>query len=85
MGLNLFHFQNIASFRIIWHQNVKLHKKLNFSVKLVKTGFVANDNWRQAPCFDLLHHKCFIECNLNTSLHLLHRFTSGFKRLISSH
>ena len=35
-------------------------KKLNFPVKLLKTVFVANDNWRQAPGLDLLHHKC--EC-----------------------
>ena len=25
-------------------------------MKLLKTAFVANDNWRQAPGFDLLHH-----------------------------
>ena len=26
------------------------------STKLLKTGFVANDNWQQVPGFDLLHH-----------------------------
>ena len=27
-----------------------------FPIKLLKTGFVANEKWRQAPGFDLLHH-----------------------------
>ena len=31
-------------------------KKIIFHTKLLKTGFVANDNWRQAPGFELLHH-----------------------------
>ena len=30
--------------------------KKYFHIKLLKTGFVANDKWRQAPGFDLLHH-----------------------------
>ena len=28
-------------------------KKLNFLIKLLKTGFVTNDKWRQAPGFDI--------------------------------
>ena len=32
-------------------------KNLIFPSKLLKTGFGANDKWRQAPGFDLLHHK----------------------------
>ena len=31
-------------------------KKFTFPIKLLKIGFVANDKWRQAPDFDLLHH-----------------------------
>ena len=31
-------------------------KKIIFHVKLLRTGFVANDKWRQAPGFDLLRH-----------------------------
>ena len=31
-------------------------KTINFPIKLLKTEFVANDNWRQVPGFDLLHH-----------------------------
>ena len=31
-------------------------KKLIFHLKLLNTGFVANDKWRQAPGFDMLHH-----------------------------
>ena len=31
-------------------------KKFIFHLKLLKTGFVANNNWRQAPGFDMLHH-----------------------------
>ena len=31
-----------------------------FPTKLLKTGYVANDKWRQAPGFDLLHHKCVV-------------------------
>ena len=27
-----------------------------FPIKLRKTGFEANDKWRQVPGFDLLHH-----------------------------
>ena len=30
--------------------------KNNFPITLPKTGFVANDNWREAPGFDMLHH-----------------------------
>ena len=29
-----------------------------FHIKLIKTGFVANDKWRQEPGFELLHHIC---------------------------
>ena len=29
--------------------------KDNYPYKLLKTGFVANDKWRQAPGFDLSH------------------------------
>ena len=31
-------------------------KKNIFHIKLLKTGIVANDKWRQAPGFELLHH-----------------------------
>ena len=31
--------------------------KTIFHIKLLKTGFVANDKWRQAPGFIMLHHK----------------------------
>ena len=31
-------------------------KKLISYKITIKTGFVANDKWRQAPCFDMLHH-----------------------------
>ena len=31
-------------------------KKLFFHIKLLKTGFVAKDKWRQAPGFVLLDH-----------------------------
>ena len=31
-------------------------KKISFHLKLLNTGFVANDKWRQAPGFDKLHH-----------------------------
>ena len=31
-------------------------KKNIFHIKLLKTGFVANDKWRQAPGFELLRH-----------------------------
>ena len=30
--------------------------KISFHIKLLKIGFVANDNWRQAPGFGMLHH-----------------------------
>ena len=33
-------------------------EKIIFHVKLLKTQFVANDKWRQAPGFDMLHHIC---------------------------
>ena len=32
-------------------------KKIIFHIKLLKTGFVANEKWRQASGFELLHHK----------------------------
>ena len=32
-------------------------KKIIFYIKVLKTVFVANDKWRQAPGFDRLHHK----------------------------
>ena len=35
-------------------------KKLIFHLKLLNNGFVANDKWRQAPGFDMLHH-IFVE------------------------
>ena len=35
---------------------MKFLKKFNFFIKLLKTGSMANDSWRQAPGFDLLHH-----------------------------
>ena len=31
-------------------------KKNIFHIKLLKNGFMANDKWRQAPGFELLHH-----------------------------
>ena len=31
-------------------------KKVIFPIKVLKTGFVANDKWPKAPGFDLLHH-----------------------------
>ena len=34
-------------------------KKLIFHLKLLNTGFVANDKWRQVPGFDMLHHIYF--------------------------
>ena len=50
------YFSEIASFRIIRHQKIKLYK----NISLLKTGFVANDKWQQASVFDLflLRHKC---------------------------
>ena len=32
-------------------------KNFIFPIKLLLTGFLANDKWRQAPGFDLLPHK----------------------------
>ena len=29
-----------------------MYKKTKFSLKFLKTGFVASDNWQQAPGFD---------------------------------
>ena len=37
-------------------------------MKLLKTGFVANDKWRQAPGFELLRHKCIRKIALFHSL-----------------
>ena len=37
-----------------------LYISYNFPKQLIKTGFLANDKWRQAPVFDLLHQKCEI-------------------------
>ena len=34
-------------------------KKYIFHIKSLKTGFVANEKWRQAPGFELLHHIYF--------------------------
>ena len=34
-------------------------KNFIFPIKLLKTGFVANDKWRQAPDFDPLPHICW--------------------------
>ena len=31
-------------------------KKNIFHIKLLKTGFVANDKWRQVPGFEVLRH-----------------------------
>ena len=31
-------------------------KKIIFHLKLLNTGFVANDKWRQVPGYDMLHH-----------------------------
>ena len=41
-------------------------KKLIFHLKLLNTGFVANDKWRQVPGFDMLHHIYF--CLLRTTV-----------------
>ena len=46
----MFHFQNN------WALKCQILSKI-FPTKLLKTGFVANDKWRQVPGFDLLHHK----------------------------
>ena len=43
-------------------------------MKLLKTGFVTNGNWRQAPGFDMLHHNYgswyYELCLPNTILHV---------------
>ena len=44
-----FRFQGNSLPQIIWHSKVKLHKIINFFIKLLKTGSVANDKWRQPP------------------------------------
>ena len=31
-------------------------KKIIFQIKLLKTGLLANDKWRQVPGFELLRH-----------------------------
>ena len=41
------------------HLNVKLYKKFNFPIKLLKTGFVTNGKCRQVPDSELLHHISF--------------------------
>ena len=69
----MFHFQKIASFRIILHKNEKLYKKnFIFPRNLLKTEFVANDQWQQAPGFDLLHHICDVTCQNQTNVGICH-------------
>ena len=41
--------------------------KKKISLKLLKTGFLANVNWLQAPGFDLLH---YIYQNINSVTYL---------------
>ena len=43
-------------------------KKLNFHLKLLDTGFMANDKWRQTPGFDMLHH--IFDGNIKNNIHL---------------
>ena len=50
---NLFHFQKITSFKLIGTKMSNCIKKLIFHIKLLKTRFVADDKWRQAPGIDL--------------------------------
>ena len=42
-------------------------KKNIFHIKLLKTGFVANDKWRQAPGFVMLHHISILNSTINAS------------------
>ena len=45
-------------------------KEYIFHIKLLNTGYVANNKWRQAPGFELLHHKLHF-CSLRALTEML--------------
>ena len=55
-NINYFFFKRNPSSEQFGTKMSNCIKIFNFPIKLLKTGFVPNDKWRQAPGFNLLHH-----------------------------